>query len=47
MAWEVGPAVIAIMSPEGEFYDDAWFIYDSPTDYAEDLKRLKSLQAGI
>ena len=33
--------IIAIMSPEGEFYADAWFVYDSPTTYAENLKTIK------
>ena len=33
--------IIAVMSPEGEFYEDAWFVYDSPTDYAENLTRIK------
>lgn len=33
--------IIAIMSPDGEFYEDEWFFYDSPKNYAEDLKRIK------
>lgn len=37
----IGKCIIAIMSPQGEFYEDEWFIYDSPKNYAEDLKRIK------
>lgn len=33
--------IIAIMSPEGEFSEDCWFLYKGSTDYAEDLKRIK------
>lgn len=40
-SWEDEPVIIAIMSPEGEFYEDGWFIYEIPINYAEDLKRIK------
>ena len=33
--------IIVMASPEGEFYEDGWFIFDSPKTYAENLNRIK------
>lgn len=33
--------IIAITSPEGEFIEECWFVYDDSISYAEDLKRIK------
>lgn len=33
--------IIAILSPDGEFYEDGWFVFDSPKTYTENLTRAK------
>ena len=35
--------IIAIMSPDGKFYKDGWFIFDSPKTFAESLKSIKEV----